>query len=213
MFTLRWSHSLFASFPVGSNRCISSWWARVISAQWSPRDCSNLCQSVPSHREDNWQHWIDYPCQRVLSDTPWICRQAPGCGENVWRSSQGLRSENILWFRLKALFRFRAFDTFGRFFQRWVGFKTDLFDVDSRMQEADEQSEGKKTKPKTCVWKRRRRVGAQQRERERGRERSFGLFSGCLINPCDYMLWVVAAADMFFPLLNLFQCRDCVLTL
>lgn len=162
MFTLRWSHSLFASFPIGGNRCISSWWARVISAQWSPRDCSNLCQSVPSQREDNWQHWIDCPCQRVLSDTPWICRQAPGCGENVWRSSQGLRSENILWFRLKALFRFRAFDTFGRFFQRWVGFKTDLFDVDSRMQEADEQSEGKKkTKPKTCVWKRRRRVGAR----------------------------------------------------
>lgn len=198
MFTLRWSHSLFASFPIGSNRCISSWWARVISAQWSPRDCSNLCQSVPSHREDNWQHWIDYPCQRVLSDTPWICRQAPGCGENVWRSSQGLRSENILWFRLKALFRFRAFDTFGRFFQRWVGFKTDLFDVDSRMQEADEQSEGKKKQNL------KRACGSAGGELERSRERGRGGESARLVYSLDVWLIRVIICSESWLLLTCF---------
>lgn len=60
----------------------------------------------------------------------------------------------------------RASTSFRCFFQRWVGFKTDGFNVDSRMQEADEQSEGKKKKNQ-CV-ERRRRVGEL---RERGRER------------------------------------------
>lgn len=161
----RWSHSHFLSFPIGGNRCISSWWVLVISLQRSLRDSFNLCQSIPSYGEDNWQQWIDCPCQRVLSDTPRICRQAPGCGENVWRSSRGLRSENILWFRLKALFRFTPSTPVDGFFQRWVGFKTDLFNVDSRMQEADEQSEGKKKKSR--AWS---AGGELERSRERESE-------------------------------------------
>lgn len=92
----------------------------------------------------------------LLSDPPWICSQAPGCGEkNVWRSSPlyGFCARgNVSWLGLAA----RTFS--GRILQPWVGFETDLFDVDSRMQEADEQAEGKKEKKRE---ERRRRVGAR----------------------------------------------------
>lgn len=113
-------------------------------------------------------------CERVLSHTPRICGQAPGCGENVRRSCQVLRSENMSSFRLAPPLTFASS---GVFFQRWVGFKTDLFDVDSRMQEA-EQSEGK----------RRARAGRGELERWGGERSARLVYSWYLLNLCIFSL-------------------------
>lgn len=107
--------------------------------------------------------------------------EAPGCGENVWRSSPALRSENILQFRLAARSGPPRVDTLLDVFsfQRCVGFETDPFNVDSRMQEADEQSEGK-----TVCVERRRRVGALAAG-EGARALLRVILSGCLFILCD----------------------------
>lgn len=69
------------------------------------------------------------------------CRD-PDVAENARRSSQ-LRSGKLPLRLLAAPLGSAPSSRPGVGFQRWVGFKTNLFNVDSRMQEADEQTEGK----------------------------------------------------------------------
>lgn len=79
---------------VGSNRCTSS----LIPFFLQPVAALTCLWTVHSHSENNWQQWID---RAAVSASSRIRREsavkAPGCGENVWRSSpQGLRWQNIL---------------------------------------------------------------------------------------------------------------------
>lgn len=199
-------HSFWASFLKGSiNRCISGLLLRVVSGQSRVRGRSNLLSVRPpvTVRITDSSGLTAAACASLLSDTPWICRQAPGCGEKcsalLSRSALGKR----FVIQVDGSAQVRAVDTFlDGFSNEELDLKRIFSNVDSRMQEADEQSEGKKKeKRKRKTTERRRRVGALL---ERGRERWFGLFSGCLLNPSDYMLRVLsAAASMFFQLIFL----------
>lgn len=116
-------------FPVAYNKRIDSLNQMAIAHVIAPTCTSR----IRGHTQSNLQQWVDRRCQRILfgSAVAWICRQAPGCGENVWRSSpSGLRLGNILWFGSLTRRRFglaRPPRTDFVFFQRWVGCKANFF--------------------------------------------------------------------------------------
>lgn len=83
----------------------------------------------------------------------------PQADTRMWRKCLVLRSESALGKPLIILVSGSADGSVPPrcLFQQWVGSKTNGFNVDSRMQEADEQTEGNKKKAE-----RRRRVGARR---------------------------------------------------
>lgn len=72
----------------------------------------------------------------------------PQADTRMWRKCLVLRSESALGKPLIILVNGSADGSPGCLFQQWVGSKTNGFNVDSRMQEAVEQTEGKKKKKK-----------------------------------------------------------------
>lgn len=149
--TLGVSDALLA-VPCG-NRCISARCnpAPLIALPWM--------WPVGSNSDDNWQQRIDRCHQRLR-------RESAGRDTRMCRKCLVLRSESALGKPLIIQVNGSADGSVppGCLFQQWVGSKTDDFNVDSRMQEADEQTEGKNNT----------KSGAQEESwgAERGRERS-----------------------------------------
>lgn len=98
----------------------------------------------------------------------------PHANTRMWRKCLVLRSESALGKPFIILVSGSAHGSVPPrcLFQQWVGSKTNGFNVDSRMQEADEQTEGNK------------KSGAQEESwsAERGRERSVYAARWCLLS-------------------------------
>lgn len=148
----------------------SWWWVggiqcgnRCISARCNPAPLIALTWMWParSNTDGNWQQWIDRCHQRVR-------RESAGRDTRMWRKCLVLRSASALGKPLIIQVNGSADCSVppGWLYQQWVGSKTNGFDVDSRMQEADEQTEGKKKKSEK---KKSVRAGGELERREGAR--------------------------------------------